>query len=175
MTKGNKELHLMIRPPRLSDARDLVSITNLLVLEGADIARTKTTTLKEQKKRIVQSMALQKRRELILLLAEIDGRCVGFCEILRDHYDVSRHVGTLTVSVIAPMRQCGVGRSLVKKCLAKSKETLGLKIVKLYVFESNMRAKKFYERLGFCEVGRIPNGVFHNGRFKDDIIMVKKL
>jgi RimJ/RimL family protein N-acetyltransferase len=175
MSRGDKKLHIVIRPPRLSDAKDLASITNLLVLEGADIARTKTTTLGEQKRRIVQSISLQKRREMMLLLAEIDGRCVGFCEILRDNYDVSRHVGTLAVSVVEKARGCGIGQRLVRECIAKSKEILGLKIIKLYVFESNARAKRFYERLGFCEVGRIPNGVFHNGQFKDDIIMVKKI
>jgi RimJ/RimL family protein N-acetyltransferase len=175
MVSRHKELRVLIRPPKMSDAKDMASITNLLVMEGADIARTKTTTLREEKRRIVQSISSQKRREQMLLLAEIGGRCVGFCEVMRDHYDVSRHVGTLAVSVIEEVRNCGIGRRLVRECIAKSKRTLGLKIIKLYVFESNVRAKRFYERLGFYAVGRIPNGVFHNGQFKDDIIMVKKL
>jgi RimJ/RimL family protein N-acetyltransferase len=166
---------IVIRPPQTSDAACLASIINSLVRERADIARTKITTIREQKDRIAEYLALEKRKEGIMLLAETDGVCVGFCEILRDHYDVSRHVGMLAVSVVAEVRDCGIGRRLVRVCIAKSKRTLGLKIIKLYVFESNVRAKRFYERLGFCEVGRIPNGVFHNGRFKDDIIMVKKL
>lgn len=60
-------------------------------------------------------------------------------------------------------------------CLYESKKKLGLKIVKLYVFNTNKVGRNLYKNIGFKDIGRIKNGVLHNGEYKDDVIMTKIL
>jgi RimJ/RimL family protein N-acetyltransferase len=105
----------------------------------------------------------------------MDGKIVGSCEITRDPYDVSRHVGTLGIGLVKNARGMGIGAKLIKETIDEAKKKLQLKVVKLYVFDSNNVAKNLYEEMGFSEIGRIPNGVYHNKKYKDDIIMAKRL
>ncbi len=51
----------------------------------------------------------------------------------------------------------------------------GASRVALWVSGENARAQHFYERLGFRETGRIPEGIFVNGKPYDDILMVLAL
>ena len=43
------------------------------------------------------------------------------------------------------------------------------------MFSNNERARHVYEKVGFKETGRIPKGLYRNGKFIDDVIMVKEL
>lgn len=165
---------LVFRHPEPSDARDLVDLVNSLVQEGADIARTAKVTLREERLRLKGMLESMRKKESVMVVAELDGVCVGTCQLSRDTYDVSRHVGTLSIGIKRHARGLGIGKQLVRCCLAES-GSMGLRLVKLYVFDTNSAARRFYERLGFVEVGRIPGGVFHNNRYKDDILMAKKL
>ena len=51
-----------------------------------------------------------------------------------------------------------IGEKLVQDCLLKGKEN-GFRILQLNaVVEDNIRARKLYEKLGFKQLGVIPNG-----------------
>lgn len=169
------EKTLIFRYPKPSDVKDLMNLINSLVKEHTDIAKTTKMTLKQEKIWLDSTISSIKKKEKIMIIAELDGICVGSCEITRDQYDVSRHVGTLGIGIIKKARGIGVGTELVRLCLAEAKKKLGLKLVKLYIFDTNKIGRNLYEELGFTEIGRIPNGVLHNKKYKDDIIMAKKL
>ena len=54
--------------------------------------------------------------------------------------------------------------------------SLGCTQFELIYVDGNYRAKGLYEKCGFVEVARIPNGVkFDDGSYADDVYMVKKL
>lgn len=168
------EKTLVLRYPVSSDARDLMNLINSLVKERADIAKTKPVTIQQERRWLVDSLKSIQDKNKIIILAELDGKLVGSCEITRDNYDVSKHVGTLGIGIIKGYRGIGIGTKLIKQTLSEAKK-LGIKLVKLYVFDSNNVGKSIYEELGFAETGRIPSGVYHNKKYKDDIIMVKLL
>lgn len=169
------EKTLIFRYPKPSDLKDLMNLINSLVKERADIAKTTKMSLKQEKIWLDSTLQSIKKREKIVIIGELDGVCVGSCEITRDTFDVSRHVGTLGIGIIKKARGIGIGIELVQLCLAEAKKKLGLKLVKLYVFDTNKIGRNLYEEIGFKEIGRIPNGVYHNKKYKDDIIMAKKL
>lgn len=169
------EKTVTIRYPKMSDAKDLMNLINSLVKERANIARTIPVTMKQEEMWLKNTLELIKKKEKIMIVAEIDGVCVGSCEITRDPYDVSRHVGTLGIGLIKRVRGIGIGSILIDICLMQAKKKLKLKLIKLYVFSTNNVGKNLYEEIGFREIGRIPNGVFHNKKYKDDIIMAKKI
>jgi GNAT superfamily N-acetyltransferase len=72
----------------------------------------------------------------VVLVAEIDGRVIGFIAIERDFVD---HL------YVAPGHQgLGIGDALLKR--AKQLHPSGLK---LWTFQRNLAARKFYEQRGF--------------------------
>jgi RimJ/RimL family protein N-acetyltransferase len=166
---------IILRYPRPSDAQDLMNLINSLVKEGADIAKAKPVTIEEEKIWLKDFITSIKNKEKIIILAEMDSVCVGSCEVTKDAYDVSRHVGTLGIGIIKQARGIGIGTTLIKTTLDEAKKKLGLELVKLYVFDSNNIGRSIYAELGFKEIGRIPKGVYHNKKYKDDIIMAKTL
>lgn len=166
---------ITLRYPKPTDAQDLMDLINSLVKERADIAKSKPVTIQEERRWLKNSITAIKNKEKIIVLAEMDGVCVGSCEITKDPYDVSRHVGTLGIGLVKNARGIGIGTTLIKTTLDEAKKKLGLKLVKLYVFDTNHVGKSLYEEIGFREIGRIPKGVYHNKKYKDDIIMAKPL
>lgn len=74
-----------------------------------------------------------------LVVAERAGRLVGFIATLEDY------IGALFV---APQAQgSGVGRRLVEDAQARNAR------LQLGVYEANLAARAFYERLGFVQIG----------------------
>jgi RimJ/RimL family protein N-acetyltransferase len=172
-TIGGKSI--VFRYPKPSDADQMVKTINSLINEQADIAKIKRVTLKEERKWLDNILKLIRKKETMMIVIEVDGIPMGSCEVAKDTFDVSRHVGTLGIGLRKEIRGMGIGKNLVKLCLTESKKKLGLKIIKLYVFNTNKTARSFYKGLGFKEAGRIQSGVYHNFRYKDDIIMVKRI
>ena len=65
----------------------------------------------------------------------------------------------------------GYGTDTLRTLLRHAFETLNLNRVSLRVFESNQRAIKVYERVGFIMEGRLREDRFSQGRFEDTLIM----
>jgi len=166
---------LVLRHPEMSDVQGLMSLINSLVSEKSDIAKTTQVTLFQERAWLKNTIKSIQNKEKLMILAEMDGKIIGSCEITRDPYDVSRHVGTLGIGIIKEARGIGIGTRLVQEALSEAKKKLRLGLVKLYVFDSNNIGKSLYEEMGFTEIGRIPKGVYHNKKYKDDIIMAKRL
>lgn len=74
------------------------------------------------------------------------------------------HVGMLGIRIKSLYRGIGIGTIIMEMLIEESKKA-GLKVLVLDVFDTNRIAKKFYEKIGFKEVGRIPKGVCKNGKY----------
>lgn len=66
----------------------------------------------------------------------------------------------------------GIGTSAITMLLEHAFTRMNLRAVKLSVFSHNARALRCYKRCGFEVVGTIPNWVFVDGKYRDEIIMV---
>jgi RimJ/RimL family protein N-acetyltransferase len=66
----------------------------------------------------------------------------------------------------------GIGH-LALQYVEKEIHAHGLQRIELGVFEFNTNAIKLYERMGYQEIGRIPNFTFWQGKLWDDIRMEK--
>lgn len=65
----------------------------------------------------------------------------------------------------------GASARLMRTAIEHARANLGAKRFALWVHGANRRAKAFYERLGFREGGRIPQGILVGGEYVDDILM----
>jgi ribosomal protein S18 acetylase RimI-like enzyme len=61
------------------------------------------------------------------------------------------------------------------KTLLDESRQAGFAFIELNVFSSNPGAIHLYEKMGFKQVGRVPNKVIRNGIHIDDIIMIIEL
>ena len=94
-----------------------------------------------------QILMYEKRR---VLVAE-EGGIVGFTSFgpVRDEEETRLPTGEIyTIYVLEDFWNCGIGKTLMKNALIALKGD-GFGSVKVWVLETNKRARVFYEKLGF--------------------------
>ena len=70
-------------------------------------------------------------------------------------------------------RNCGLGQDLILAIVAHASSHV--EQLKLVVTAGNEVAHRLYRRLGFSEYGRETRALKHDGRYFDDILMVRFL
>ena len=105
----------------------------------------------------------------------IDGNLAGNCQIARMNRLKTAHRSGIAISVRKAYWRLGIGTRLMEEMLAIAREW-GMEQVELQYVEGNVRAKGLYEKMGFVEVGRLPNA-FHlaDGTSCSEVFMVHDL
>lgn len=111
----------------------------------------------------------------VKLLAWNGSELVGVADIcLKDK--IESHIGVFGITIKKEWRGKGLGRMLMEKTIEEGIRNIsGLKIIELGVFANNPIAKKMYEKMGFVEYGRLPNGIKYKGEFVDHLYMYKQV
>jgi diamine N-acetyltransferase len=94
--------------------------------------------------------------KLTYLIAEFEGNAVGFAQ-LREGKKIECMKGKNAVEiqriyVIAPMKGKKIGKALIEKCFETGREK-GYEMLWLGVWDKNVAAQKFYEKIGMKNVG----------------------
>jgi len=109
------------------------------------------------------------------LVAEEDGRIVGWCDALPGPAALGMaHIGRLGMGVLVGYRGRKIGRLLLKATIEKARE-LGLEKIELDVFASNGPAIALYRSFGFQEEGKRKRGRFVDGAYDDVLQMAFEL
>ena len=170
--KNGKEV--IIRYPKFSDWKDLLSHINLLVEEDAKILVNKKLKKEDEIDYISNVLKEVELGNAVYLVAEVEGKVIGTCEIKRRKFRES-HTGIYGISIRKGYRGIGIGKAISKACLREAKKRLKLKVVYLEVFENNKPAIALYKKLGFKICGKYPKKVKYKKRLIDSIIMYKFL
>jgi len=165
ITRSGKEA--VLRTPEWGDLDDLLELINALVDEGADIKIEERKTREEEIDWLSGVIARMEKGKAIPMVAEVDGKVVASSEIIRGGFRCESHLGDLGIIITSGYRDM--------KVLLEQARIMGLKAVTLSAFSTNGRAIHVYEKVGFVETGRIPNGLFKNGKYIDRIIMTKEI
>lgn len=163
-----------VRYLKMSDASDRVDLINSLVEEGADILQESKVELDEEIEVITDYLKEVEKNKSIHLAIENQGKVKGFCNVKKDRGAMS-HTGELGIVLNKDVRGKGVGKKALEVLQNEAKEKLGIEILTLCVYETNKRAQRFYKKAGFKEIGEIRNGAYHNGQYKNIILMQKHL
>ncbi len=99
---------------------------------------------------------------------EKDGMVKGLYILHPNNIGRCGHICNASYAVSSDSRGQHIGEHLVLDCLKVAKE-LGFKILQFNaVVESNLRARRLYEKLGFIQLGTIPNGFrMKNGKYEN--------
>ncbi len=105
-------------------------------------------------------------------------RLAGFCGTYRDKRKRSRssHVGIFHISIGREYRGKGLGFILSSKVIELVPSRISnIRQLELDCFGNNPNAINLYKKLGFVEVGRVPERFFHRGIYVDMVLMQKKI
>jgi phosphinothricin acetyltransferase len=113
-----------------------------------------------------------------VLVAEVDGAVAGFAA-WGDFRDTARWPGYRptvehTVHVAEAHWGTGVGRALVEEVVARATAE-GAHVVVAAVDGANEGSIRFHRRLGFVEVGRLPEVGAKHGRWLDLVLLQRTL
>lgn len=156
---------------RVEDADDLTEMMHSLVEEGADIHTDERRSREEVIDWIAKRLSLVEKGDAACLVAEMDRRTIANSEIIRrTSGHCVRHVGELGIVIKRGYRDIGIGTELIKRLLEQA-QMMGLEIILLWVFATNMRAIRLYKKFGFQEAGKIAGGIFRCGKYIDEVLM----
>jgi RimJ/RimL family protein N-acetyltransferase len=103
-------------------------------------------------------------------VAVLDGKVVGWCDVLPVHGQARRHVGTLGMGLVPSVRNNGIGYRLIQDAISKA-HSKGLTRIELTVRADNANAKALYERVGFANEGLQIQSIGIDGIFYDSYLM----
>lgn len=117
----------------------------------------------------------QRRLNDPVFVAFQDDGPVGIIGLLRQRATKMAHrAAIIMVYVRKRLRGTGLARDLLNVTAEYARDQ-GIWQLELSVSAENPAARRFYEREGFIEVGRIPGGFLHEAGEIDDVIMVRRL
>ncbi len=163
---------ILLRAPKIGDAKEMAGFINSLVKENAYILMYKKISVKFEKEWLKNTLKAAKKRELFFVLAERSGKIVGIANFSRGRYR-KRHVAELGVSVHNNARKLGIATILINEISRQAKRQ-GVKILVLGVFPQNKPAIGLYKKLGFKKYGVMPRGLTIGKNFVDEILMYKR-
>ena len=96
------------------------------------------------------------------------GEIVGLYILHPNNVGRCRHISNASYAVSSSSRGKGIGEMLVKDCLVQAKNC-GFKILQFNaVVKTNTAARRLYEKLGFVQLGTIPQGfLMKDGSYED--------
>ena len=102
-------------------------------------------------------------------VAEEDGEIYGLYILHPNNIGRCGHIGNASYAVSCESRGKHIGEKLVKHSLQTAKEK-GFGVMQFNaVVESNIHARHLYERIGFTQLGVIPNGFRMNDGHYENI------
>ncbi len=162
-----------LRAPKWSDLDDYLHFINSLVEEKAMIMTNVKQNRDSEIDWVAQLLSAVERDKMVVVVAEVDDRLVGSCEIT-PRMGYLAHLGTLGISILDGYRDSGIGREMMLEVERQAKR-LGVEVVELGVFEENKRAIHVYERVGYKVTGRVLDAIKWGGKYMDNIVMSKRL
>lgn len=173
---SEKDILIVVRTPQEEDAEQMLLFINDLVKEDTYILRAPGSelSLEEERDWVKTVIADMESGERIPLLGFADDKLIVNCEITKRTKRES-HIGDLHISVSKEFRDQGIGEELIKTLIELAKKDMSLRILTLGVFANNPRAISLYKKLGFVEYGILPEALFYQNTYVDEVKMYLKL
>lgn len=126
-----------------------------------------------EKEREILKNTRESKQTFMLGALDPDGRVVGNVGVFQigDRFKV-RHRASLGIAVVQEYWNTGLGTTLINGAIDLTRKA-GYEQLELGVFSDNSSAIHLYRKLGFQEVGRMPNAFkLPDGSYADEIMMV---
>lgn len=165
----------MPAPPTIRDATEgdldvILELNNLLIPVDTTAWTERLETIDERR-----AWFAHKREEgWPVLVADLDGRVVGFCTYgeFRENrrWEGYRFTAELTIHVAPGHQGAGIGRALMSALVDRARAD-GLHTLIAAVDGDNAGSIEFHEHLGFVQSARMPQVGFKFGRWLDLVLL----
>lgn len=174
-----KGIKVLLRYPEISDAAQLTEFINAFSKENTFTRFSgEQFSLEEEYEYLEKELSLIDSGDVVKLLCFIEGKLAGICDVHRDTSLLSRkkHSGNFGLIVSKEFRGQGLGELLFRTTMEEARKYIsGLRQFKLSCFANNAPALGLYKKIGFTEVGRIPEALYHKDGYVDEVIMTQKI
>ena len=112
----------------------------------------------------------QAKDEALYVIADADDRCLGHVGL----YKIDHRIRSAEFAILVGDRKAwgsGIGRACTSFMLGFGFEDLQLHRIYLEVLETNERARRLYESLGFVHEGKLRHAQWKGGRYLDVHVM----
>ena len=141
---------MQVRGYRDKDLEDMTAIWNEVIEDGEAFPQEELLT--------VDTASEFFSAQTHTAVAEDNGKVVGLYILHPNNVGRCGYIANTSYAVSSSCRGRHIGELLVKDSLTKAKEK-GFKLMQFNaVVESNIHARHLYERLGFQQIGMIPEG-----------------
>ena len=161
-TVQNKEETIVFRYPRWQDVPAYVEMCNILHDERLMAYHAETDLAKGCERMSSILVALETCKQAHLLM-ETKGKIIGegnmtagVAPIRADGQPLFPFTGVLGIKVIGEYRRRGLGTEMMF-LLEEEARKLGLRRIYLHVWALNDAARYLYQKVGYREVGRVPD------------------
>ena len=152
---------MQIRKYSADDLQQMITIWNEIVDEG--IAFPQEELLNE-----VSAKQFFAAQSYCGVAADEKNNIVGLYILHPNNVGRCGHICNASYAVSSSCRGQHIGEKLVRDCIQKAKETGFLILQFNAVVETNIYARHLYERIGFKQLGVIPNGFrMKDGHFEN--------
>ena len=171
---NKKGVSILLRFASVEDAPQMTSYINEISKEDTFINFSgEQLSLEEETKYAKGVIEKMLQGNEVKVLAFVGKELVGSADIIRNVRRMN-HFGEMAFSIKKEYRGTGIGHEMMQILIDIAKQ-LGLRYLELSVFANNIAGHNLYKKVGFKEVGRIPEKFSYRGSYEDAIIMVKKL
>ena len=158
-------MDIAIREFQRNDIKDAIEIWNQVVEDG--IAFPQKEFLEE--KNGIEFFEAQSYTGIAY--DETNGEILGLYILHPNNVGRCGHISNASYAVRKDIRGQHIGEHLVTHCLKQAKE-LGFRILQFNaVVKTNTSAMALYKKLGFVELGTIPNGFLMKDNTYEDIVL----
>lgn len=170
---------ITLRYPRWEDLDQLTAYINRLSQENTYIRFSgEEITKAEEAGFLADAFTKMEAQDDVMLMAMAGETMVGLAGVHRNTANKrrSRHAAEFGISLAEEYRGRGIGETLAQAVMAEAQRAIpDLRLIYLAVYAVNDRAHALYQKLGFQEVGRMPEFILHSDQYVDEIMMVKSL
>ena len=107
-----------------------------------------------------------------MLICLVEGKIAGTCHIRWNKALKTGHRASIGIALLKEYWNQGVATEILTR-LIEAAPGMGFSQIELSVVADNERAQALYRKLGFREIGRIPNALqYEDGSRRDEIWMV---
>ncbi|GAK01167.1 LOW QUALITY PROTEIN: GNAT family acetyltransferase YhhY [Geomicrobium sp. JCM 19055] len=171
-TQAKNSHNIIIRTATVKDAKAILGFNEEVLAEAPYLLTTReefTLTLKEEEK-FLSDMYDHKNK--LAIVAELDGKVVGFLDFHGGGRRRNQHDGTLGMSVREHWRNQALVDLLLRALFDWVERHETVEKVSLEVFSQNIGAIHLYIKQGFVQEGRKVHAIkLDDGQYMDLIIM----
>jgi RimJ/RimL family protein N-acetyltransferase len=164
---------IWVRRARPDDATAIVAIKNDVVNERRYTLVEPEESHYSTSREAATIIELNRSEGSIYLVAEREGRVVGFLDFVNGRLRRTRHSGMFSIYLAPSVRGEGIGTALIAELLNWATIHPFIDKVTLAVFSTNDHAIALYKKMGFEVEGICSRDVIIDGMYVDSILMYK--